>query len=199
MLLYSIIILISSALIMGVNVLFHPGNEPWYYYIYWTVIFVVGAFIIDALVAFIIRWVWPKKWFNTNNKMFITSYNEMKFYRFIGLNKWKNKLPELGGFTNFHKDKFANPNDNKYVSRFIEEACYGVAIHELSVPFGFLILLLDYRIYLGTTNFIFLTIGLPVAIINGILILLPAFILKNNLYRLRNIYKSNQAKEKPMN
>ncbi len=194
MLLYSLIILISGALIAGLNIIFHPGNEVWYYYVYWTAIFIVGAFLIDALVALIIRRL-PNKWFTHKKKMFRTSMKEMQFYRKIKINKWKDKVPELGGFTDFHKDKFENPNDNKYVGRFIMEACYGVAIHIWSVPFGFLILLLDYRIYLGTTNFIFLTIGLPVAIVNAFLIVLPAFILKNNLYRLINIYERNERNE----
>ena len=196
MILYGIIILITTGLTIGLNILFHPGNEPFYYYIYWTFIFLAGALIVDALTALIIRRCFPEKFVLKKRRIYTTSMNEMKFYRSIKINKWKDKVPELGGFTDFHKNKFDNPNSSEYVLRFIIEARYGALIHIWSCPLSFLILLLDYRIYLGTTNFIFLTIGLPVAIVNAILILLPAFILKNNLYRLDNIYESNLRREK---
>lgn len=191
MLLYSIIILVCFVTISGINLIFQPGGEPWYYYIYWTAIFALGAFIIDALVALIVRRL-PSKWFSTDKKFFQTSRKEMVFYQKIKIGKWKDKIPELGQFTGFRKSEFKKPNDPKYIKRFMLEACYGVAIHFWSAPLSFLILLLDYRIYLGTTNYIFLTIGLPVAIVNAILIFLPVFVLKNNLYRLTNIYNNFQ-------
>ena len=106
------------------------------------------------------------------------------------MNKWKEHVPELGSFTGFHKNKVANPFDNEYIARFILEARYGVAIHLLSVPFSFLLLLADYNMYTGHPNLI-LTILLPVAVVNAILIVLPAFILKFNLHRLVKIYDSN--------
>lgn len=194
MLLYSIIMIICFALIASINIICHPGNEPWYYYIFWTAIFTIASIIIDALVALIIRRL-PEDLFLPERKAFKTSKNEMVFYRKIGINKWKDKIPELGQFTGFRKNKFSNPNDPEYIKRFIIESHYGAAIHLWSVPASFLILLLDYRIYLGTTNYIFLTIGLPVAIVNGILIFLPFMVLKNNLYHLTNIYSSMKRKQ----
>ena len=109
--------------------------------------------------------------------------------------KWKEHVPELGSFTGFHKNQFTNPFDNEYVSRFILEARYGVAIHLFSVPAAFLIILLDWKMYTGQSN-IWLTICLPVAIVNAILIVLPAFILKYNLPTLVRIYNNNLEKEK---
>lgn len=194
MILYSIIIVIGFILIAGINLLFHPGNEPWYYYLYWTAIFTIGALLVDAVVAILIRRL-PEDYFTPENKFFQTSKKEMIFYRKIGINKWKDKVPELGQFTGFRKNEFTSPNDPKYLERFILESCYGVAIHFWSAPASFIILLLDYRIFLGTTNYIFLTIGLPVAIVNAILIFLPYMVLKNNLYRLNNIYSSLKRKQ----
>ena len=119
----------------------------------------------------------------------------MKFYKFIGVPKWKDYVPELGNFTGFHKNKVVDPFDNEYIGRFILEARYGVAIHLWSVPFSFLVMLCDYNIYLGRMTNIWLTIGLPVAVVNAILIVLPAFILKYNLPKLVHLYERNKRKE----
>lgn len=194
MLLYLIIIIVSFISIFLINLFAGVGNNPWYYYLYWTAIFTVGAFVIDALTAIIIRKL-PEKFFTNKNRFFQTSLKEMILYRKLGVHKWKNNIPELGQFTGFRKNSLEYPNDIKYIERFILEANYGVAIHFWSAPLGFLILLLDYRIYLGNTNYIFLTIGLPVAIVNAILIFLPVFVLKNNLYRLNNIKASLTKKQ----
>ena len=150
--------------------------------------------LIDALVALIIRKL-PEKWFQKDYWFTRTSEKELKFYTFLGVQKWKDYIPELGSFTGFHKNQFANPFDNEYVSRFILEARYGVAIHLFSVPAAFLIILLDWKMYTGQSN-IWLTICLPVAIVNAILIVLPAFILKYNLPTLVRIYNNNLEKEK---
>ena len=44
--------------------------------------------------------------------------------------------------------------------------------------------------YIGQSN-IWLTVALPIAVVNAILIVLPAFILKYNLPRLLRIYENN--------
>ena len=190
MLLYSIIILVCMAITATLNCFFNPlYRDKWWLYIILVVAFTVGAILIDGLVAFIIRRM-PEKWFSQNKGIFKASRKELVFYKHIGVHKWKNYVPELGGFTGFHKDHMVNPNDNKYIGRFILEARYGVAIHYFSVPASFLILLADYNMYTGHPNLI-LTICLPVAVVNAILIVLPAFILKFNLPRLVKIYESN--------
>ena len=189
MIFYILVIAISMAAIALPNIFFNPMGYPWWVYLLATLAFVVAAVIVDAIVAIIIRKL-PAKFVDYHKKMFQTSDKEIKFYMAIKVNKWKNYIPELGGFTNFHKNKVENPFDNEYIKRFILEACYGIAIHLLSVPASFLILLIDYKMYLGQSN-LWLTIGLPVAIINAILIVLPAFILKFNLPRLIRIYENN--------
>ena len=161
----------------------------WWVYIIATFAFALIAFIIDALVAIIIRKM-PEKYFSKNKGLFKTGEKEMAFYRFLKVNKWKDYIPELGGFTNFHKDKLVDPFNNEYIGRYILEARYGIAIHIYSVPASFLIILCDYRMYMGLSN-LWLTIALPVAIINAILIVLPAFILKYNMPRLVRIYENN--------
>jgi len=195
MILYSIITVISLALIVTLNTIFNPAqSEYWWFYLVYSLAVAIIAFLLDALIAFVIRRM-PAKWFSYKRHMFQASDKEMRFYKFIKVDAWKNYVPELGGFTSFHKDKVVDPNNNKYMERFILEACYGVSIHIWSVPASFLLLLLDYKMYAGS-SMLWLTICLPIAVINAILVLLPAFILKYNLRRLTKIYELNLKKEK---
>ena len=196
--LYSVVILICMILISGFNMLFNPlYHEHLWLYIVFTIGFTVMAVVIDGIVAFAIRKM-PEKFFQENKGIFKTGERELKFYEFLIVKKWKDYVPELGCFTGFHKNKLANPFDNKYIWRFIIESRYGVAIYIYSVPTSFLLLLFDWRMYSGESN-IWLTIALPVAIINAILIVLPAFILKYNLPRLMRIFDKNAAAEAKKN
>lgn len=196
--LYSIVIIFCMTLISGMNMFFNPlyQDQPWVYILF-TIGFTIMAVVIDGIVAFVIRKM-PEKWFEKNRGIFKTGERELAFYEFLRVKKWKDYVPELGCFTGFHKNKLANPFDNKYIWRFIIESRYGVAIHFYSVPTSFLLLLLDWRMYSGESN-IWLTIGLPVAIVNAMLIVLPAFILKYNLPRLLRIYDKNAAAEAKKN
>ena len=195
MVFYLIVIFVTMASTCLLNIFFNPMHEAWWVYLIATVAFAALAFIMDALVAIIIRKL-PEKYFQKDKGIFHTGEKEISFYRAIGVQKWKDFIPELGGFTNFHKDKLVNPFDNEYIGRYILEARYGIAIHIYSVPASFLILLADWRMYVGGSN-LFLTVGLPIAFVNAILILLPAFILKYNMPRLLRIYEGNlKIKEK---
>lgn len=194
MTLYLIIILVSTVVIALPNVLLRPGGEPWYMYLIMTVAAVLASLLIDGIVAFIGRRL-PKKWMDPNKKIFTTSKKELAFYEKIGVRKWKDKVPELGGFTSFHKNKLSDPWNNEYVERYMLEVCYGVIIHLFSPFFGFLIVLLDYKMYTGW-SWMWLTIMLPVALVNGVLILLPAFILKYNLPKLKMLWDINMKNKK---
>ena len=190
MVLYLAVIALGMIITAALNIFFNPiYHDKWWLYIIFTVAFTVLAVIVDAIVAIVIRKM-PEKWFQKDKGIFHTGEKELKFYTFLKVQKWKDFIPELGSFTGFHKNKVANPFDNDYIARFILEARYGVAVHFYSVPASFLILLGDWIMYLGQSN-IWLTIALPVAIVNAILIVLPAFILKYNLPRLVRIYNNN--------
>jgi hypothetical protein len=187
MLLYVSIILLAQIIIGLLNHLYNPMNLSWLEYSFFTFYMIFLAVVVDALVATIIRKM-PEKWFSFTKKKYQVSEKEQKIYMKLGVRKWKDHIPELGSFTKFSKSRVAKPNSPKYMKRFILEVCYGITIHLWSVPFSFLILLGDYKLYTGNSN-IWLTIGLPVAIVNAILILLPAFVLRFNLPKLVNIYQ----------
>ena len=183
---YLIIILIAMTIIAISNIIFN-NTEPWYIYVIFTCAFTILSVLIDGFVAWVIRSL-PEKWFDYHKKIFNPGNKANKFYKVIQVKKWKEKVPELGMFTSFRKNKISDPNNPEYLRRYVLEACYGVIIHYISVPFGFLIMLCDYKMYSGQSN-LFLTVALPVAIVNAILILLPAFVLRYNLPKLIRLYE----------
>ncbi len=168
-------------------------NLPWYHYVIATVIYVLALFIIDAIVATLIRKL-PEKGFDANKKFFTASKRELAIYQKLGVKKWKEHIPELGGFTSFHKNKIADPKNNEYISRFLLEASYGVTIHFISVFAGFLIIFIDWRMFLGTSN-LWLTIAIPCAVVNAILNYMPVCVLKYNIPKLKAVYKLNARKQ----
>ena len=90
---------------------------------------------------------------------------------------------------NFHKDKVYDPGSNDYLKRYILEANYGVVIHAACVVFGFLILFICH-------SECALRVGLPVAIVNAALNLMPMFALRYNLPKLFSLMKINDRKAK---
>lgn len=157
-----------------------------------TAFAVVIVILIDGLVATACRLL-PAKCANHEKKVYTVSANEKKFYEKLKIRKWKDKIPEIGHFTGFRKNKIADPKSVEYLDRFLLEACYGELGHFLSIFFGFSLLL-----FFPLTP-LWWTISIPVAIINGLLNLPSLFILRYNSYKLEVLRKSNlkkQAREK---
>lgn len=192
---YLIIILVCMSIISICNIFFSGFNYPWHYYVIATVIFTLAAVLIDGLVAFIIRRL-PSKWFSGEQKIFNVSKKELGFYDKIHIKKWKDLVPELGMFTSFSKNKISDPHNSEYLNRFILEACYGSVIHFVSFFTSFLIIFIDFNMFVDFSAPIGLTIGLPVALVNAVLILLPTFILRYNIPRLKILKKLNDRKKK---
>lgn len=186
---YLIIIIICSIIIYVTNALTNPvGSDlPWVYYLIALAIFVAGSFIIDALVAIIGRKL-PYKMVDPSKGMTKPHEKEIKFFKAIKVEKWKKFMPDLGRFTNFPKGNLMDPYNNEYIKRYIVEASYGIWIHYMSAPAT---LLLFFLIFIDPSNVTIWTVGLPVMIINMILIVLPAFSLKFNLARLIRIAEIN--------
>ena len=183
---YLLIILICSVIITTINIITNPCQIGFYWYIIAIVIYIVIAVLLDGIVAFIIRKM-PEKWFDENKKIFTLSKKEKKFFEVIGIKKWKDHVPDLGSFTNFSKGKIEQPKSNEYLKRFMLEASYGIMIHYLSAPIGYLLVLINYP-----NTILNLTVGLPVAFVNSILILIPALTLKYNLAKIKILYKKNE-------
>lgn len=148
----------------------------------------VGVIAWDGLQAWIIRWFpLPKRWFYPESRVFRTPGWERKLYRKIRIAKWKRFVPELGGFTAFHKDKLQSTSDKDYLFRFVNENNYGAAIHFINALLGFALLALPF----GSR----LTIALPVALVNMVLSLMPLMILRYNTPPLARLYFAAVKKE----
>lgn len=185
MIIYSVIISITLIIVYLLNLL--RGCTDILYILKWTSIDILVVFIIDAIIAFVIRRL-PEKWFDYKYKAFKIFKWERKLYEAIKIKKWKDKIPELGQLTNFKKNKVREPKNSEYLLRYLMECVYGETIHFLSIILGFLILLINPKCCLY--------FGLPIAIANGIISYLSFAILRYNRPKLTILYnrsvKSNE-------
>ncbi len=157
---------------------------------FWSVLFecvlaTASVIAIDGIFAFLIRRL-PERLFDANAKIFTVSKKEARIYRKLKINKWKRFVPELGGFTAFHKDKLQSASDAHYLARFILESNYGIAIHIVNAITGILLFLLPFC---NSPS-----IALPVAAVNAVLSLLPVMVLRANLPALHLLYKKSIKK-----
>ena len=180
MALYLFLIALFNVLIDAFNIFVLPGNlEVFWQIILFTLLETAICFVIDLLLAVIIRYL-PEKWFNPNKKIFTIFGFEKKLYIFLGVKNYKDRIPEVG--KGFRKNKVADPNNPDYIFRYLLECCYGEVIHLISLPLGFLAIFVlpdQYKV----------SIGVPVCIVNAILSVLPVFVLRYNRKRLTNVYK----------
>lgn len=141
---------------------------------------VVSVIAIDGIVAFIVRRM-PAAWFSPEKRMYAVSKREREWLRRSGIGWWKRFVPELGCFTGFHKNRVQNPSDPAYLERFLLESNYGAVGHIAGALLGFLILLLPYCRPLS--------VGLPIAIVNFVLSMLPTCILRYNTPSLLRLWQ----------
>ena len=145
----------------------------------------IAIFATDGIIALIIRWLTPSKWYSHGKKIFKVTKKERNFYQRIKIKHWKDSVPELGFFTGFHKDNLLCTSDEKYLSRFIIEANYGVVIHIANSFLGFLIMFLPFCSSAG--------IWIPVFAVNFILSILPIFVLRYVSYTLQRLYERTKS------
>ena len=150
---------------------------------------VAALVVIDALVATAARML-PAKCANHEKKIFKVSAKEKKFYEKLKIRKWKDKVPEIGHFTGFRKNKLEDPQSVAYVDRFLLESCYGEIGHFFSCILGFLVLLLF------PISKLWLAVAIPAAIVNVFLNLPSLFILRYNSYKLEILRKANLKKQR---
>lgn len=154
-----------------------------------TALAVVLEIAIDGLTATVARLL-PKRFADYTKKCFVVSAKEKKIYEKWKIRLWKDKIPEIGHFTGFRKNKLADPKSAEYVERFLYESCYGELGHFWAIFTGFFILLL-FPISRG-----WMALAIPVAIVNAFLSILPIFVLRYNSYKLSILYNSIIKKEK---
>lgn len=173
------------------NILFNhyvTSENAYLIFILSTIIYTLASILLDAIVAIVGRLL-PQKWVCKDSKIYKMNDKEKAFFNKLKIRKWKDHIPDLGSFTHLKKNKVEKPDDIEYLSKYIMEAKYGVIIHLLSAPLAFLIVLIDYKGYL-----INLSVGLPVAFVNMVLIIIPFFVLRYNLPKIEYLYKKQSLK-----
>ena len=149
---------------------------------------VVFEILVDGLVSTIARLL-PAKCADHTKKVYQVSSKEKKRYEKLKIRLWKDKIPEIGHFTGFRKNKLADPQSVEYVDRFLLESCYGEIGHFFSLFFGFTVLLL-YPL-----SEVWFALAIPVAIINVFLNLPSLLVLRYNSYKLVVLKKSLLKKQ----
>lgn len=147
---------------------------------------------IAGLVATVAR-LMPKKCANHEKKVFTVSAKEKKFYEKTGIRKWKDKIPEIGHFTGFRKNKIADPKNEEYLERFLMEICYGEIGHFWGLFFGFAIMLF-FPLFENVD--LFLIISGIISVINFLLTLPTIFVLRYNSYKLSVLLKNLKKRKK---
>ena len=144
----------------------------------------VFLLIIDAVVAIIVR-ILPKKWVNPFNRIYKVHKWESKLYLRLGIRKWKDLIPESGkALTGFGKREVENIKDNTYLYKFMEETVYAEIMHLVSAFLGFLVVFINLKLWL--------IVGLPLAIFNLILQIMPVMVQRYNRPKLMLAYRRNE-------
>ena len=154
--------------------------SPWFFplAIICSILFEVA---IDGFFAIVTK-CFPDKWVDPEKSFYQVSKKEQKFYEKLGVRRWKDKYIELGWMGGFSKKKIVNPSDPKYIHLFMIESNKGFLDHLFGMFFGFAVVLIF------PLKFAFV-VGIPVAVVNFVLNLMPNMILRYNIPKLQTLYK----------
>ena len=155
----------------------------------WTALATAVVMAIDGLTATLCQFL-PEKFADHKKKLFTVSAKEKKFYEKLQIRKWKDKVPEIAGFTGFHKNKIADPKSVEYIERFLLETCYGELVHIISC-FSSYIILLMFPLWE-----LWFAVAIPVATVSMLLNLPSLFILRYNSYKLEVLFNSMLKKQR---
>ena len=188
MLFYSLFVSISLFLVFIFNAIFKNG--PVWLILLMVILCFVFEFVLDAIIAFVIRKMIPEKYINPEAKIYNVKKWERNFYERLGIKKWKDKVLELGQASGFKKNHLESSDNSQYLARFILESCYGETIHLLSTILSFLILFLGY----WKPQYLW-SIFLSASFINAFVNLLPFMIQRYVRPRLMLLYKRSQKSQ----
>ena len=183
--LYHGVIGIAMLVISIINFLL--GTATWYYIIIAVIWCTALQFALDGLIAIAINKM-PDRWFGVNNRLYHVTQKEKNLYKKLKVRLWKDKIWELGGLGGFSKKKLKEPDNPKYIEKFIIECNKGVLTHRLSYPIGFLVML-------TLSGDCIFTIALPVAVVNLFLNVLPTMALRYNTPMLKAILTRMERKQ----
>ncbi|MBQ8427943.1 MAG: hypothetical protein IJX18_01665 [Clostridia bacterium] len=162
--------------------------QPFWQVLLWAGLSILIVLIIDALTATVARLLPPPK----DGKFFEVSQKEKNRYEKWHIRKWKDRVPEIGQFTGFRKNKLDDPKSAAYLERFLLESRYGEIGHLASCVTGALIFLPQL---IPVFPFYWWIACAAVFVVNVLLNLPSYFILRYNYYKLKILHKSVLKKE----
>ena len=146
----------------------------------------IAVIALDALIAHICHKI--QNHINPFSRYFLVTKRQHRIYPKLGVKKFKNLLPDLGKLVKFPKGKIIDPKSKEYLYIYLLESCSGELNHLIAVFAGFLVVFIFPLKY-------FLCFGIPVAIVNAVLSLMPLLALRYNRYNLQSMYKMLEARE----
>ena len=183
--LYLFIIGVAMAVIAGINMACGVAS-PLYAAV--AVVFCVVLQIgLDGVAALAVR-LTPDRLYPAESPRYRVRPWEKTLYLRLGVRRWKDHIPDLGGIGGFSKRRLAEPDNPAYVEKYVIECHKGVLTHRLCYPLGLLVML-------TLPNLCALTIALPVGIINLILNALPTVALRYNTPMLLGMLKRMRRKQ----
>ena len=84
--------------------------------------------LVNGVLALLIRSLPPNVFDETRPVYKIMAW-EKRFYRRLGVHKWKNILPQAGSMTGFSRKRLPKVIDVAYTERFIWEICCAMLGH----------------------------------------------------------------------
>ena len=154
-------------------------NFSVWYSVWYSLLIVLAFFLLDLLAAIIVR-VIPRKWINIHSKMWKTFKFEKKLYESLGVRRFKDKIPELGGaLAGFSKTNVAS-DDPIYLEMFLKEMIKGEITHWLGLFFGIVIFFIFPN---NIWNFAF-----PMFWVNSYFNILPIIVQRYNRPKLYKLY-----------
>ncbi|GGO00192.1 glycosyl-4,4'-diaponeurosporenoate acyltransferase CrtO family protein [Saccharibacillus kuerlensis] len=103
----------------------------------WMIVINTSFWLICCFgTAHLVRFL-PKSWYEKNQWFFAERSFERKVYKRIGLDRWKDRLPECGKVWNFQKKNLNEDLTLSYADKFILETKYAEVGHLGMAVLGF--------------------------------------------------------------
>lgn len=167
--LYLKILSIALFIIIGVNIYCALAGDNNVGVMFLWLLLAIAICGLSSVVIMISTRLLPDKLFSPYRRRFKVYKKENKLYTKLKVKKWKDKVPELGKIGGFAKNKINEPNNPKYIFKFLTETCIAEALHFYSILAGGLLFIFIPSQYL-------FTITIPIFLLNGFLHLMPVII-----------------------
>lgn len=191
---YYLAVILGGPAILAVIAIFAGHMSPVFAFFAAYVTMLI-SFLLDTVVALIVRYLLPKRWLDGRLRFWRVHKAERRIYVRLGIRHWKDKIPEAGGLlVGFSKKHIAEPKNPEYLLKFLSETCYAECMHWISAIAGFAVIPLSFSALLPFSEHLFF-FGLPVAVINAILQILPILVQRYVRPFLLHAYNHYQAKE----